>query len=136
MWNFEDLRKDIIAHVNQTISDASPLDRIDASLKCRVEEWLHPAYQVLCERETGLTDEEAEHLGLRRAAAIWRIRESRQPILAACWSCRRNVEQCYECGEYLDQKRQGNRGRGATSGLQPVLSVLELIKFEAALKFD
>ncbi|KAG8910712.1 hypothetical protein FRC01_006182 [Tulasnella sp. 417] len=66
MWNFEDLRKDIIAHVNKTISDANPVDRVDASLKCRVEEWLHPAYQALCERKTGLTNEEAERLGLAR----------------------------------------------------------------------
>ncbi|KAG8944130.1 hypothetical protein FRC04_002168 [Tulasnella sp. 424] len=122
MWNFEDLRNDIISHVNQTISDASPLDRIDASLKCRVEEWLHPAYQVLCERGTGLTNEEAEHLGLGRAAAIWRIRESRRPILSVCTNCHRAL-QCYQCGALLSQQPQAE-------------GVIEQIKREDVLKFD
>ncbi|KAG8946676.1 hypothetical protein FRC00_009463 [Tulasnella sp. 408] len=127
MWNFEELRKDIITHVNKTISNASPLDRIDASLKCKVEEWLHPAYQVLCERQTGLTDEEAQHLGLGRTVAIWRIREIRRPTFLKCWSC--NVEQCYNCEAYFDQNRQQR-------GAQASRNVIELIKKEDVLKFE
>lgn len=136
MWNFEALRKDIITHVNKTISNASPLDRIDASLKCKVEEWLHPAYQVLCQRETGLTNEEAEHLGLGRAAAIWRIREARRPIptiLSTCWNCCRNVERCRHCNVHLDEDRHYGRVSKAT---QPVGDAIELIKREDVLRFE
>ncbi|KAG9026917.1 hypothetical protein FS837_004466 [Tulasnella sp. UAMH 9824] len=134
MWNFEELRKDIITHMNKTISSAAPLERIDASLKCRVEEWLHPAYQVLCERQDGLTNEEAEHLGLRRAAAIWRIRELRRPVFPGCWSC--GVEaQCYNCGSYLDQKRQTNQKNRNRAKFSQV-DVIELIKGEDVLKFE
>lgn len=134
MWNFEELRKDIINHMNKTISSAAPLERIDASLKCRVEEWLHPAYQVLCERQDGLTNEEADHLGLRRAAAIWRIRELRRPFFPNCWSCGAEA-QCYNCCSYLDQKRQMNqKNRNRAKVPQP--DVIELIKGEDVLKFD
>ncbi|KAG9043076.1 hypothetical protein FS837_010060 [Tulasnella sp. UAMH 9824] len=134
MWNFETLRKDIITHVNKTISNANPLDRIDASLKCKVEEWLHPAYRVLCERDTGLTNEEAEHLGLGRAAAIWRIRETRHPTFSKCWSC--NVEHCYNCGEFFDQRNQASRRGGGSRVAQTDGNVIELIKGEDVLKFE
>lgn len=75
MWNFDRIRERVIEQMDKTISSACPLDRIDASLKCRVKEWLHPAYEDLCKRTTTLSDLEAERLGLRRSAAIWRIRE-------------------------------------------------------------
>ncbi|KAG8949670.1 hypothetical protein FRC04_008416 [Tulasnella sp. 424] len=80
MWSFDDVREMIITHMDKTIETADPFDRIDASLKCRVEKWLHPAYQAICQRAEGLKDEEAERLGLRRSAAIWRIRESLEPV--------------------------------------------------------
>ncbi|KIO33643.1 hypothetical protein M407DRAFT_17606 [Tulasnella calospora MUT 4182] len=76
MWSFDGIQEKIIEQVDKTISAADPLDRIDASLKCRVEKWLHPAYVALCTRETGLSDAEAERLGIRRSTAIWRVRES------------------------------------------------------------
>ncbi|KIO33644.1 hypothetical protein M407DRAFT_186710 [Tulasnella calospora MUT 4182] len=80
MWGFGDIRERIIQQVDKTISEADPIDRIEASLKCRVKKWLHPAYVVLCKREIGLSDAEAERLGFRRSMAIWRVRESLRPI--------------------------------------------------------
>ncbi|KAG8928404.1 hypothetical protein FRC00_001764, partial [Tulasnella sp. 408] len=80
MWGFEDIREKIIEQVDKTILAEDPFDRIDASLKCRVEKWLHPAYVVLCKRETGLSDAEAERLGLRRSIAICRVRESLRSV--------------------------------------------------------
>ncbi|KAG9036704.1 hypothetical protein FS837_001609, partial [Tulasnella sp. UAMH 9824] len=80
MWSFDDIRERIIQQVDKTISEVDPIDRIEASLKCRVEKWLHPAYVVLCKREAGLTDVEGERLGFRRSMAIWRVRESLRPI--------------------------------------------------------
>lgn len=70
------------------------MDRIDTSLKCRVEKWLHPAYEVLCKRPTGLSEAEAERLGVRRATAVWRIREATRstaqaPTQPNCMNCRR-----------------------------------------------
>ncbi|KAG9041484.1 hypothetical protein FS837_012207 [Tulasnella sp. UAMH 9824] len=79
MWSFDDIRERIIQRVDKMISEVDPIDRIEASLKCRVEKWLHPAYVVLCKRETGLTDAEGERLGFRRSMAIWRVRESLRP---------------------------------------------------------
>ncbi|KAG8912375.1 hypothetical protein FRC01_005131, partial [Tulasnella sp. 417] len=74
MWGFDDIRTNIIAKMDETISKIDPLDRIDASLKCRVEKWLHPAYKVLCTRDNGLSNDDAGRLGLDKSAAIWRIR--------------------------------------------------------------
>ncbi|KIO18813.1 hypothetical protein M407DRAFT_31527 [Tulasnella calospora MUT 4182] len=124
MWTFNELRNDIITHVNKTISSASSMDRIDASLKCKVEEWLHPAYQALCERENGLTHEEAQHLGLGRAAAIWRIRESYLIADSGCWNCG-SSSKCWHCGK--DGKRRNQKN---TNG------VIERIKVEDVLKFE
>ncbi|KAG8914264.1 hypothetical protein FRC00_000193 [Tulasnella sp. 408] len=129
MWNFDELRKAIITHVNKTISSTSPMDRIDASLKCKVEEWLHPAYQVLCERENGLTNEEAKHLGLERAAAIWRIREAYCAAKSSgCWGCRGRDLYCRSCGCYEVNRPQGNQINS--------VNVIERIKGEDVLKFE
>ncbi|KAG8893982.1 hypothetical protein FRC01_013237 [Tulasnella sp. 417] len=76
LWSFDYIRDKITGHMDNIIDTADPLDQIDASLKCRVEKWLHPAYEALCTREGGLTEDEAERLGFRRATAIWRIRET------------------------------------------------------------
>ncbi|KIO33645.1 hypothetical protein M407DRAFT_17608 [Tulasnella calospora MUT 4182] len=75
MWNFDEVGEEIITTVDKMISTADPFERIDASIKCRVEKWLHPEYEALCTRRETLSDSEAERLGLPRAAAIWRIRE-------------------------------------------------------------
>lgn len=75
MWNFDEIRERVISQMDKMISTADVFERIDASLKCRVEKWLHPAYETLCTRSETLSDSEAERLGFRRAAAIWRIRE-------------------------------------------------------------
>ncbi|KAG9041479.1 hypothetical protein FS837_012202 [Tulasnella sp. UAMH 9824] len=75
MWNFDQIREGVITQMDKMISNTDAFERIDTSLKCRVEKWLHPAYEALCTRSETLSDSEAERLGLRRAAAIWRIRE-------------------------------------------------------------
>ncbi|KAG9041482.1 hypothetical protein FS837_012205 [Tulasnella sp. UAMH 9824] len=80
MWGFDDIREKIVEQVDKIISAVDPLDRIGASLKCQVEKWFHPAYVVLCKRETGLSDAEAERLGLRRSTAVWRVREFLRPV--------------------------------------------------------
>ncbi|KAG9025126.1 hypothetical protein FS837_005074, partial [Tulasnella sp. UAMH 9824] len=76
MWNFDDLRSSIVTQMDYMTADADPFDIVDASLKCRVEHWLHPAYEALCRREDSFTNDEVEWLGIKRAAALWRIRES------------------------------------------------------------
>ncbi|KAG8896367.1 hypothetical protein FRC01_011862, partial [Tulasnella sp. 417] len=76
MWSFDDLRNSIISQMDKMTAKASPFDVASVSLKCRVEKWLHPAYAALCRREASFTDDEVEWLGIKRAAALWRIRES------------------------------------------------------------
>lgn len=98
MWSFDDIRERIIVRMDKTISEVDPMDRVDVSLKCRVEKWLHPAYEVLCTRDAGPSDAEAERLGILRLNAIWRVREalksgstSGQPSGDCnCESCRRS----------------------------------------------
>ncbi|KIO33641.1 hypothetical protein M407DRAFT_17604 [Tulasnella calospora MUT 4182] len=145
MWSFDDVRDMIITHMDKAIWTADPLDRIDTSLKCRVEKWLYPAYEALCQRAESLKDEEVERLGLRRSAAIWRVRESLEfnqtPISTGCPSCGFNGVTCRSC-EYcwsLPQPgasvpparkitvKKNQKHNGVTA--------LDLIKKEAALNF-
>ncbi|KIO22953.1 hypothetical protein M407DRAFT_27523 [Tulasnella calospora MUT 4182] len=79
MWEFEDVRTRLIKDMSQMISNGGvePLDRVEGSIQCRVSDWLHPAYQVLCDRKEGVTTEEAKRLGMDRLAAIYRVRDRR-----------------------------------------------------------
>ncbi|KAG8937469.1 hypothetical protein FRC00_005171 [Tulasnella sp. 408] len=75
MWEFEDVRASLIEDMSQIISknEVEPLDRVEVSIQCRVNDWLHPAYQELCDRDEGVTTEEAKRLGMDRLAAIYRL---------------------------------------------------------------
>ncbi|KAG9027236.1 hypothetical protein FS837_004340, partial [Tulasnella sp. UAMH 9824] len=81
MWEFERVRAKIVKDMSQLISNGGvgPLDRVEVSIRCRVSDWLHPAYQELCDRAEGVTTEEAKRLGMDRLAAIYRIRDRRHP---------------------------------------------------------
>ncbi|KAG8918412.1 hypothetical protein FRC01_001873 [Tulasnella sp. 417] len=103
MWAFDAIRDRIIVEMDKTISTQEPLNRIDASLKCRVEKWLHPAYEALCQRGEGLKAGEIERLGPTKSAAILRIREAlpleRDPSIDCCCpSCRGRSVSCVGCG--------------------------------------
>lgn len=104
MWSFDEIREVIILQMDETIPIVDAMDRVDASLKCRVEKWLHPAYEELCNRETALSDVEAERLGFRRSMAIWRIRE-------ALRSTRSPATQS-NCSGFHQMPMRGGRGGG------------------------
>lgn len=151
MWNFDDIRQMIIDHMDRTISTADPLDRVDASLKCNVEKWLHPAYQALVQRGESLKDEEVERLGLRRSAAIWRVRESlefeKAPAGQSCPNCNdvgsRRCENCYHYWTPQSQTQPAaSQSRGRKNKVKvdqsrnsSVNDALDLIKLEPALNF-
>lgn len=151
MWSFDDLRRSIITQMDKTIILVNPLDRIDVSLKCRVEKWLHPAYEVLCTRGNGLTEDEVERLGLKRSVAIWRIRESLEfektiPIEPSCSGCGAEPF-CRNCGRQLFESppppppststpiRKVPKGSRKSSSKPRDTHVLDLIQKEEALMF-
>ncbi|KAG8894160.1 hypothetical protein FRC00_009414 [Tulasnella sp. 408] len=138
MWGFDDIREKIIVKMDGTISKINPLDRIDVSLKCRVQKWLHPAYEALCKRDEGLSDDEAGRLGLQRSAAIWRIRE-----LLLSYKVQNLVRDLAE-GNRPGQKILGTRlpwqdqsllYEKVSSQWTP-MDVVRLIKGEEALKYQ
>jgi hypothetical protein len=55
----------------------TPVDRIVLGKKYAIDHWLHPAYQVVCERQACLSDEEGARLGL---ADVLRISRARQDM--------------------------------------------------------
>lgn len=66
------------------------IDRIDLSISCGIDKWLHPAYDTLCVRNDPITAEEGSRLGHERSAAIWRIREayrSESSLSTRCGGC-------------------------------------------------
>lgn len=134
MWSFDGVREMIIAHMDKTIETADAFDRIDTSLKCRVEKWLHPAYAALCKRTGSLTDEEVDRLGVRRSTAIWRIRESlmlaKIQLNPACPSCGSGSGRCRSCGLYWDAPVGSN-----PNNTQNDKSTLDRIRSEVALNF-
>ncbi|KAG9041477.1 hypothetical protein FS837_012200 [Tulasnella sp. UAMH 9824] len=81
MWAFDDIRDRIIMEMDKMISTQDPFDRIDLSFKFRVEKWLHPAYEALCQRSEGLNAEEIERLGPSRTVSCascgnqWNVRQ-------------------------------------------------------------
>ncbi|KAG8895011.1 hypothetical protein FRC00_008148, partial [Tulasnella sp. 408] len=119
MWNFEEIRKGIITTVDKTISSANPFERIEVSIKCQVEKWLHPAYEALCTRAETLSDPQAEWLGIRRSAAIWRIRE-----------------RCFSDQLTFYRSKDGRKGFGRQGDSEPrPTNFRALIEGEEALKF-
>ncbi|KAG9041476.1 hypothetical protein FS837_012199 [Tulasnella sp. UAMH 9824] len=140
MWGFDDIRKKIIGRMDVAILKVDPLDRVDASLKCRVQKWLHPAYEVLCKRDKGLSNDEAQRLGLQRSAAIWRIRESVLSHKAQSLPNRSTgsdqpdlftIIKSWQFGGARDERENRDANSHATS-----LDVMKLIKQEEALKYS
>ncbi|KAG8959707.1 hypothetical protein FRC00_001321 [Tulasnella sp. 408] len=155
MWSFDDLRNSIFPQMDDMTADANPFDVINASLKCRVEHWLHPAYEALCRREDSFTDDEVEWLGIKRAAALWRIRESFEfdksvQFLSSSPCCGHSMS-CRSCQNVVPQNQSPSKKRrlnpkarvvvqvrdASSSGSpRPIANhVVELIKMEGALKF-
>ncbi|KIO22955.1 hypothetical protein M407DRAFT_27524 [Tulasnella calospora MUT 4182] len=96
MWGFKEVKTRLVRDMSQIISDDGipPLDRIEVSVQCGVSDWLHPAYQELCERTEGMTNEEAKRLGMDRLAAVYRVRDRRHAHTAAV----QNSGHCGYCG--------------------------------------
>lgn len=107
---------------------------------------------MLCRRGGSFTDDEVERLGLKRAAAIWRIRESFEfektqgiPTYSPC--CNGAII-CRECQDTVFKRQVARKGGkrkskpvarawspSPDSPIPSVNHVLELIKMEEALKF-
>ncbi|KAG8912965.1 hypothetical protein FRC01_004812 [Tulasnella sp. 417] len=109
MWEFEDVRARLIKEMSDIINQGgiAPLDRIEASIQCRISDWLHPAYKELCEREEGVTAKEAKRLSMDRLVAIYRVRDrlnaktaAQQACTAAqnAFSAARSTGSCQSCG--------------------------------------
>ncbi|KAG8921006.1 hypothetical protein FRC01_000489 [Tulasnella sp. 417] len=107
MWEFQEIRMRLVNDMSQIIINGGidPLDRIEVSIQCRVSDWLHPAYQELCDRTEPVTTEEAKRLGMDRLAAIYRVRDRRHANSAAqnAYLATQNRSGCGYCGR--------NRGR-------------------------
>jgi hypothetical protein len=73
-WNFESMRAYAIGKL---AAITTPVDRIVLGKKYAIDHWLHPAYRVVCERPTCLSDEEGARLGL---ADVLRISRARQDM--------------------------------------------------------
>ncbi|KAG9029757.1 hypothetical protein FRB95_004909 [Tulasnella sp. JGI-2019a] len=70
---------------------SSALDRYELAMKCRVSQWLHPAYNTFCTREEAITADEGSRLGYARLTAICKIRElfrSSQASKVCCDHCK------------------------------------------------
>lgn len=91
MWEFDDVRAQLIALMSRMIGAGSVdvLDRLEVSIRCRVVDWLLPAYQVLCERSEEVTTEEARRLGFERLVAIYRVRARLRAAMMQGVRCRR-----------------------------------------------
>ncbi|KAG8912883.1 hypothetical protein FRC01_004846 [Tulasnella sp. 417] len=100
MWEFEDARARLIKEMSDIINQGgiAPLDRIEASIQGRISDWLHPAYKELCDREEGVTGDEAKRLGMDRLAAIYRVRD-RQHAKAAAQQARTAAESAYAAAQ-------------------------------------
>ncbi|KAG9003652.1 hypothetical protein FRB90_011135 [Tulasnella sp. 427] len=136
MWSFDDIRNGIISHMDTLTATADPFERIDVSLRCRVEKWLHPAYADLCKREGALQDDEVERLGLKsgsdmarsRACDDWEAQKYNYtapdartlPLKLECRSCGR-VMDLDDMAPYLPEMEVGD--------------ALDLIKLEPALEY-
>ncbi|KAG9012544.1 hypothetical protein FRB90_006647 [Tulasnella sp. 427] len=72
-WGFKAIRSYAIQALDSMTLD--PLESITIAERCGVAKWLQPAYLKLCLREGPLTAEEGERLGIRRYAALVRVRE-------------------------------------------------------------
>lgn len=149
MWSFDAIRERIINEMDKTISGQDIFERIDLSLKCRVEKWLHPAYETLCLRNGGLKAEEIERLGPVRSAAIWRIRESLPVIYEAdlsiaccCPSCGSRNASCRGCNSrwttptpLIFRRNVDQVVQSLNNDVRQERSAMELIKEEAAFKY-
>ncbi|KAG9034508.1 hypothetical protein FRB95_013075 [Tulasnella sp. JGI-2019a] len=77
LWNLTAICEYIINRITTLFPEQNPIDRILLADQCRVEKWLHPAYQELCtmtnapSRKDGL-----DRLGVDRIISIFTIREA------------------------------------------------------------
>ncbi|KAG8895973.1 hypothetical protein FRB99_000234, partial [Tulasnella sp. 403] len=123
VWHLDPVRDFIIQNLDRQIDDIDPLDRIDLTIKCKVEKWLIPAYAALCRQKAPFSDPVALRLGLLRFAALCRIRER---ISKARFQFR------------LEELRYGGQILAYYSQLSPVpdaLNTVGLIRAEPALAF-
>ncbi|KAG8913831.1 hypothetical protein FRC00_001491 [Tulasnella sp. 408] len=140
MWEFEDIRTSLVEDMSQIISKGGvePIDRIEVSIQCRVSDWLHPAYQALCDRAEGVTTEEAKRLGMDRLAAIYRVRDRRHASTAAqnAHTGGHPLHYCGYCGcnRYSNYLDCGHAYTPTVPVVQtPTLPTLDLIKAEDIL---
>ena len=71
----EEVRARVIDELTPNISQISPVDRIELGNKYDVPKWLHGAYAAAFTRESHLTKEEGEKLGLEVMVKVLRGRD-------------------------------------------------------------
>jgi hypothetical protein len=92
MWDFADVRNGAITQLSKEIMQLSSLDKIECGRSYDVPEWLSEGYVELVRRQDGITDEEAERLGWKTTAKLFRVRELLFPrnhvsVGGACEAC-------------------------------------------------
>lgn len=73
MWDFSETRKQAIARLSTSRMDL--LTRVILARQYKVPGWLFSGYEGLVKRKEGITEDEAERLGLSTAIRLYRIRE-------------------------------------------------------------
>ncbi|KAG8917517.1 hypothetical protein FRC02_003067 [Tulasnella sp. 418] len=95
MWEFGSLRDLAIRKIEHLKVPA--LDSLLLATKCRVTQWLKPAYVELCSRSAPISDQEAELLGLPVLAALCRIREARKIVPEVTVTSCSHTQRCRSC---------------------------------------
>ncbi|KAG8942288.1 hypothetical protein FRC03_003374 [Tulasnella sp. 419] len=95
MWEFGTLRDFAIGKIQDLKIPA--MDSLLLATKCRVQQWLKPAYVELCRRSALLSDQEAELLGLPIFAALSRLRETSRILSEVKFSQCYHTQKCKEC---------------------------------------
>ncbi|KAG8979647.1 hypothetical protein FRB95_009045 [Tulasnella sp. JGI-2019a] len=75
LWKLDAARNFIIDHITRHFPN-SLANQIRLADDYDVGQWLHPAYETICERDTPPTEEEVSALGPKRLVAIYKIREA------------------------------------------------------------
>lgn len=114
MWGFDDIRNGLITFMEKQIDSVDPFDRMETSLKCRVQNWFHPAIQCLCQRAEHLTAAEGERLGFVRLTAIYRLRETYR----LSGNNSGGSSYCSYCGGYHCQRGLYNNNQDILSAIQ------------------
>ena len=62
MWQFYDLKKNVVAHISTLLDQLTPLELYRVSETCNVPEWRLPVFAKLCARSETFSEEEIDEL--------------------------------------------------------------------------